>query len=98
MLDYEDIQRVSQTIGIYSRKVASKEITAFNLMFQATENLLKTTNISKKNIDCLVCITQTPDYLIPGNSFLLSQKKVISVFLIESDTLDSRKVKQRKKL
>ncbi|MFM8009337.1 MAG: hypothetical protein ACKO86_31470, partial [Dolichospermum sp.] len=48
VLDYEDIQRVSQTIGIYSRKFASKEITAFNLMFQAIKNLLKTTNISKK--------------------------------------------------
>lgn len=85
VLDDEDIERVSQTIGIYSRKVAGEEITAFNLMFQAIENLLKTTNISKKNIDCLVCITQTPDYLIPGNSFLLSHQLGLKTSVLTLD-------------
>jgi len=74
VLGYEEIARISQTIGIYSRRVAPEEITAFDLMYQAVENLFQTTNISKENIDCLVCITQTPDHLIPGNSFLLSHK------------------------
>ncbi|MTJ07335.1 MULTISPECIES: 3-oxoacyl-ACP synthase III family protein [unclassified Anabaena] len=71
VLEHDEIERISQTIGIYSRRVAEEGITAFDLMYQAVNKLLNTTNIRKENIDCLVCITQTPDYLIPGNSFLL---------------------------
>jgi len=74
VLGYEEIERVNQTIGIYSRRVAEDGITAFDLMYQAVENLFKATNLRRENIDCLVCITQTPDYLIPGNSFLLSHR------------------------
>ncbi|MBD2277256.1 3-oxoacyl-ACP synthase III family protein [Aphanizomenon flos-aquae] len=74
VLDYEEIERLSQRIGIYSRRVAEDDITAFDLMYQAVENLLKNTYLKKEDIDCIVCITQTPDYLIPGNSFLLCHK------------------------
>ena len=85
VLGYEEIERLSQKIGIYSRRVAEEGITAFDLMSQSVENLFKATSISKADIDCLVCITQTPDHLIPGNSFLLCHQLGLKTSVLTLD-------------
>lgn len=71
LFGHKETERISKTIGIHSRKVADKGITALDLMQQAVERLLETTGTRKEDIDCLVSITQTPDHPIPGNSFIL---------------------------
>lgn len=73
-LGHQEIERVSQTIGIHTRRVAEQGITALDLMYQAVERLFEATGISSEDVDCLVCVTQTPDHLIPGNSFILCQR------------------------
>jgi 3-oxoacyl-[acyl-carrier-protein] synthase-3 len=85
LLGHQEIERVSQTIGIHSRRVAEKEVTALDLMLQALDRLFETTGTDKKDIDCLVCVTQTPDHIIPGNSFLLCARLELksSIFTLD---------------
>jgi 3-oxoacyl-[acyl-carrier-protein] synthase-3 len=73
-LSQQEIERISRTIGIHNRRVAEDGVTALDLMSQAVKQLLEATGISKDDIGCLVSITQTPDHLIPGNSFILCHR------------------------
>jgi len=74
LLGHHEIERVSQTIGIHNRRVAQDGVTALDLMHQAVERLFETTGTRREDVDCLISITQTPDYPIPGNSFILSHR------------------------
>lgn len=81
----KEIMRVSNILGIYSRRVADKETTALDLMYIAVQRLFKLTEKSIEEIDCLICITQTPDYVIPGNSYLLAKKLSASNHIFNLD-------------
>ncbi len=69
-----EIKKISDTIGIYSRRIAGEGVTALDLMYDAVNKLLDGEGLDIDKIDCLVCICQTPDYIIPGNSFVLCNR------------------------
>ena len=69
-----ETKKISDTIGIYSRRIAETGVTALDLMYDAVSKLLKSEELNIAKIDCLVCVSQTPDYIIPGNSFVLCSK------------------------
>ncbi len=58
---------VSHT-GIRFRKVAPKETTIRDLFARAVEKLLDKTGWDKESIDVLVCVTQSPEMVIPSVS------------------------------
>jgi 3-oxoacyl-[acyl-carrier-protein] synthase-3 len=69
-----NIRKVIDTIGIKSRYLSEPHITSVDLMLNAINKLLKYQNMVIDEIDVLICVTQTPDYIIPGNSFVLCNK------------------------
>lgn len=71
---HTQIKNISDTIGIYSRRISEEGITASDLMYKAINKLLIAEQLDMNEIDLLVCITQTPDYIIPGNSFVLCNR------------------------
>ena len=65
------IERLKQTIGLDRRRVVEAGVTALDLAQPAVERLLEETGTDPAEIDGLFMVTQTPDYLQPGNAVLL---------------------------
>jgi 3-oxoacyl-[acyl-carrier-protein] synthase III len=63
-----------KTVGIRYRRVAPQGVTASDLCLRAAEKLLADLNWNPQDINALVFISQTPDYLIPNTASLLQQK------------------------
>lgn len=63
-----------RTTGIERRRIVSKETCTSDLCCEATERLLQELEWSKDSIDCLIYVTQTPDYILPATSCTLQNK------------------------
>lgn len=64
-----DDNKVIQKLGFKSRRVVKKNEYSSDLAIGAVNNLLR--NTSLEDIDFILYCTQSPDYLIPSNAFLL---------------------------
>jgi 3-oxoacyl-[acyl-carrier-protein] synthase-3 len=67
-------QAFIRTVGIESRRVAPAGLCTSDLCVAAARQLLRATSVSPATIGALVFVTQTPDYLLPGNSMLVQQR------------------------
>lgn len=57
-----------KSTGIERRCIVSKDICTSDLCCKATEILLDNLNWAKESVDCLVFVTQSPDYRLPATS------------------------------
>jgi 3-oxoacyl-[acyl-carrier-protein] synthase-3 len=62
-------------VGIRRRRIAPSSICASDLCIAAAERLLAAAGARVEDIGALVFVTQTPDFLLPGNS-MLAQKRL----------------------
>lgn len=72
-------------VGIRHRRIAPPSVCASDLCIAATQRLLAETGLGPGEIGVLVFVTQTPDFLLPGNS-MLAQKRLdlpTSTFLLD---------------
>ena len=69
--NHAQIDRLKATIGLDKRRVAPAGMTAFDLAEAAVQRLLKETGTDPAQVDGIFMVTQTPDYLQPGNAVLL---------------------------
>jgi len=68
----EDISRFINTTGIIKRHtVGDQKICTSDLCFEAAEKLILKLNWNKQDIDCLIFVSQTPDYILPATSCVL---------------------------
>ncbi len=67
-----------KTVGIRFRRVATKGITASDLCFEAANRLLDEMNWKREEVNVLIFVTQTPDYIIPNTSSVLQEKLGLS--------------------
>jgi len=74
----EDIQKLIQTTGIERRRISNLETTTSDLCYYAAEQMLSDLNWSKYSIECLVFVTQTPDYILPATSCILQERLGLS--------------------
>ncbi len=66
--------RAIKAIGIESRPVASDNICTSDLILKSAKHILKKLNWKSNEIDILIFVTQTPDYLTPATSGILQDK------------------------
>jgi len=66
-----DIERIEKKSGVKSRHISGAEETALDLGIKAVEKLLENGRVSKDDIDVIIFCTQSQDYIMPGNSFLI---------------------------
>ncbi len=85
LLSLKDRELFVKTVGIRYRRIAPPETTASDLCFAAAEKLLSDIKWDKSEIDILVFITQTPDYLIPNTASILQQRLGLSKKTIAFD-------------
>lgn len=67
-------KRLVESSGFLKRRIAQPNVTALDLCFEASKNLLNQTNTKPEDIDALIFLGYTPDYLMPGNSYVLHNK------------------------
>lgn len=66
-----EAQLFVKKIGIKFRRVSGGHISSFNLCHAAANSLMKELGWAAADIGLLISVTQSPDYTVPGNSYLL---------------------------
>ena len=80
-----EIKKMSKLTGIESRPVVDDQTCTSDLCFQAAEELITELDVDRSEIDGLVFISQTPDYILPPTSCVLQQRLGLSKDLAAFD-------------
>jgi 3-oxoacyl-[acyl-carrier-protein] synthase-3 len=82
----EDVLKFSQSTGVYEFREALPNQTTADFGFEAASQLIDSMNIERNQIDILVFVSQTPDYLnIPNTATILQHKLGLSKQCIAFD-------------
>lgn len=68
------IKKIIKSTGIKSIRVADQEKTTVDYCLEASKNLLIKENINKDEIDGVVLVTQTSDYIMPISSAIIQSE------------------------
>ncbi len=68
----------SESTGIKARRRSTQDITASDLCLHAAEKLIAELRWEKSEIEALVFVSQTPDYILPATSCVLQQRLGLS--------------------
>lgn len=66
-----DMDKVYKKSGVLKRHIAGAGETALDLSTKACDKLFSNNRLNKEDIDGIIYCTQSPDYIMPSNSFLL---------------------------
>ena len=69
-----EAEKVIMSTGIERRRIADKGVTAGDLCCEAAEDLIQGLGWNKEEIDCLVFVSQTHDYILPATSCVIQGK------------------------
>lgn len=78
-------ERLARNIGIYERRLCPEWQCFSDLAFDATERLLAALEWQRDEIDALIVVTQSPDYLIPSTAIILQDRLGLSHATIAFD-------------
>lgn len=67
-------ERLVRNIGIETRRVCPNWQTFSDLAFDATEKLLADLQWNRSEIDALIVVTQSPDYLTPATAIIMQDR------------------------
>ncbi len=67
-------ERLVRNIGIHQRRICAEWQTFSDLAFDATGQLLDALQWQREDIDALIVVTQSPDYLIPATAIILQDR------------------------
>jgi 3-oxoacyl-[acyl-carrier-protein] synthase-3 len=70
----EEKEKLIASTGIETRHISTKDICSSDLCLKAAEKLMKDLQWNKDEIDVLIFVTQTPDYILPATSCILQDK------------------------
>lgn len=82
----DDLFKIATNTGVENRRVANESICTSDLCFTAAEKLILDLGWDKSQIELLVFVSQTPDYLLPMTSCILQEKLGLSKSCIAFDT------------
>ncbi|KRD09977.1 hypothetical protein ASE21_09640 [Flavobacterium sp. Root901] len=81
----EEIQKFIEVTGVEERRIATKEICTSDLCCEAAEKLIKDLNWQKDEIEILVFVSQTADYILPISAAILQDRLGLSTNCIAFD-------------
>jgi 3-oxoacyl-[acyl-carrier-protein] synthase-3 len=85
ILTQEEIQKFIDATGVEERRIVTKEICTSDLCCEAAEKLIKDLNWQKEEIEILVFVSQTADYILPVSAAILQDKLGLSTNCIAFD-------------
>lgn len=68
------IKKISKATGISEVRIAPKDKTSSDYCIEAAESLFRKINFNREDIDGVVFVTETPDYIIPHTSAIMQDK------------------------
>lgn len=74
LLSAKELRVFEKTVGVFERRWADDAMTASDLGFAAATSLFENDAMNKEEIDCLIFLSQTPDYKIPFTSNILQHR------------------------
>src|SRR5450830_1617604 len=78
-------ERLARNIGIFHRRICAEWQCFSDLAQVATEKLLEEIGWRPDEVDALIVVTQSPDYLIPATAIILQDKLKLSKTTIAFD-------------
>lgn len=85
ILTQEEIQKFIDATGVEERRIVTKEICTSDLCCEAAEKLIKDLNWQKEEIEILVFVSQTSDYILPVSAAILQDRLGLSTNCIAFD-------------
>jgi len=70
----EDSEKFINSTGVERRRIADEHVTTSDMCFNATEKILSDLSWDRSSIDCLIFVSQTPDYILPATSCILQSR------------------------
>jgi 3-oxoacyl-[acyl-carrier-protein] synthase-3 len=70
----EEAEKFSSETGVERRRLAKTCLTTADLCYSAAEKLLDKLEWERNDIDCLLFVSQTPDYILPSTACILQDK------------------------
>ena len=80
-----DLDSVAKKTGVLERHIARNDETALDLAVEACRKLFDQNNDAVQNIDAVIFCTQSPDYIMPPNSYLLQKRLGLAKNIIAYD-------------
>jgi 3-oxoacyl-[acyl-carrier-protein] synthase-3 len=74
----DDYEKFVATTGIERRRVVAPGACTSDLCFAAAEKLISELHWDKNEIECLIFVSQTPDYKLPATSCILQNRLGLS--------------------
>lgn len=74
----KDVKEIMKTTGIEHVRIAVDGMTSSDMCQKAAEYLIEKEGIDRKEIDGLVFVSQTPDYILPSTSTCLQDRLGLS--------------------
>jgi len=72
------VNSFAESTGIKARRRSSADVTSSDLCYAAAEKLIDELGWDRSEIEALVFVTQTPDYILPATSCVLQQRLGLS--------------------
>lgn len=86
LFDPAEVSKFIQSTGVSEFRTANHDVTTADLGFEAANRLLQEMEVSRDEIDVLIFVSQTPDYLnIPNTAPILQDRLGISKGCIAFD-------------
>lgn len=74
----DEVKKFIASTGVERKRIAGSDICTSDLCFHAAEQLIKDLDWEKSGIDCIIFVTQTPDYNLPATSCILQHRLGLS--------------------
>lgn len=69
-----EMQKFCENTGIWERYVSKNGVTSSDLCVTAAREIFEKHDIDKNSIDCLIFLSQTPDYIAPPTSCIIQYR------------------------
>jgi 3-oxoacyl-[acyl-carrier-protein] synthase III len=73
-LDSFSIKRLKKTIGLKQRRIVSEGVCTSDLCVQSAEKIFESGIVSKQDIECVLLVTQTGDYIAPSSAIIIQDR------------------------
>ena len=84
-LDSFSVARLKKTIGLKQRRVVSKGVCTSDLCVQSAEKIFESSIISRKEIECVLLVTQTSDYIAPSSAIIIQDRLGLPITTLAYD-------------
>ena len=74
----QELKKYISTTGVERRHVAEPDICSSDLCYKAAEKLIEELGWDKSEIECLIFVSQTTDYIYPATSCILQDRLNLS--------------------